>query len=408
MAQIPLGIGAYSRPFGKLPEIRMENRFFEQNPVGAEQVALLSRPGTKLFLEVGSGPVRSLHTQAGVFGGDLFIVSGEQLFRYDGETLTPIAGTVGGVGYPVLTSVAIPGWDAVFVTDGVSLQYYEGVSRATSRLTASAIVAGNEVSIAGVVYRFTAGDVDDGSPDGTAGDPWLVKVGGTLAMSVANLFAAIGNTGIPGNTYSSTVEAHPAVTVRGQQSEGFEVVAVEGGADGNLIIVQTVGAGLSWPSGTLTGGGGHALKQSSVPDDAAIVDLATLASHVLCAQARSRKFFWLRPGEVDIDPLDFSSAESEPDEIVNLLTVGDQLWIFGQSSSEVWYASGDSLQPFLRSQGRAFSQGVIPGTVARVQESIVVVGQDRVAYRIAGAPERVSHHGIEEHLRRWRDTVGGG
>lgn len=402
MAQIPLGIGAYSRPYGKMPEIRMENRFFEQNPVGAEKVALLSRPGTKLFLDVGLGPIRKLHSQAGVLGGDLFIVSGDALFRYDGTTVTPITGLIQGGGYPVMTSVAIPGWEAVFISDGVTLQYYEGESRATATLTATAIVADDEVSIENVVYRFTSGDVDAGAPLGTSAAPWLVKLGGTVAVSLTNLFAAVGNTGTPGLSYSTALEEHPSVRPRGLDEDSFEAVAIATGAAGNMIAVADTGAGITWSAATLEGGGGHALKPSSVPDDAGIVDLATLASHVLCAEANSRRFFWLRPGEVNIDPLDFSSAESEPDEIVSMIVVGDQVWIFGQSSTESWYASGNAVQPFLPSQGRAFSQGVIPGTVARVQDALVVVGQDRVAYRIAGGPERISHHGIEELLRRWQ------
>lgn len=405
MAQIPLGVGAYSRPYGKLPEIRMENRFFEQNPVGAEKVALLSRPGTKLFLEVGAGPIRKLHSQAGVFGGDLFIVSGDALFRYDGLVTTPIAGLVQGGGYPVMASVAIPNWEALFVSDGVTLQYYEGESRATAKLTATAIAADDEVSIDAVTYRFTAGDVDDGAPLGTAAAPWLVKLGGTLALSLANLFAAIGNTGTPGVAYSTALVEHPAARPRGLLDTEFELVAQAAGAAGNIVAVSETAAGLAWSGATLAGGGGHVLKESSVPDDVGIVDLAVLASHVICAEANSRRFFWLKPGEVNIDPLDFSSAEAEPDEIVNLVVVGDQLWIFGQSSTESWYASGSADQPFLRSQGRAFSQGVIPGTVARVQDAIVVVGQDRVAYRIAGGPERISHHGIEELLRRWQTEI---
>lgn len=402
MTQIPLGIGAYSRPYARMPEIRMENRFFEQNPIGAEKVALLSRPGTKLFLEVGLGPIRKLHSQAGVFGGDLFIVSGTALFRYDGTTVTEISGLVQGVGYPVMTSVAIPGWEALFVSDGVILQYYEGESPAAATFSAAAIDANETVTIGGVVYSFTAGSVDAGAPAGTALAPWLVKLGGTLAESLTNLFAAIGNTGTPGVAYSTGLVEHADVRSRGLLATGFDVVARASGVAGNDITVSTTGAGVLWSSVTLAGGGGHVLKQSSVPDDAGIVDLAVLSSYVVCAEAASRRFFWLKPGEVDIDPLDFSSAESEPDEIVNLLVAGDQLWIFGQSSTEAWYASGDATQPFLRAQGRAFSQGVIPGTVARVQDAIVVVGQDRVAYRIAGGPERISHHGIEELLRRWQ------
>lgn len=276
MTQIPLGVGAYSRPYGKLPEIRMENRFFEQNPLSAEETALLSRPGTTPFLSVGAGPIRALFSQYGVFSGDLFIVSGEALYRHSGGQTTQIAGSVGGSMYPVLAAVAIPGWEALFVTDGLSLQYYDG--------------------------------------------------------------------------------------------------------DGGL-------------------------KACAVPDDVPIADLAVLASHVICAQKQSRKFFWITPGETDIDPLHFSSMEAEPDEIVGLSAVGDQFWIFGQSSSEAWYATGDADQPFLRAQGRAFSQGILPGTLARVQESIMLVGQDRIAYRIAGSPDRISNHGVEEALRQWEETI---
>lgn len=279
MTQIPLGIGAYSRPFGRLPEIRLENRFFEQNPVGAEKTTLLSRPGTSLFLEVGAGPIRTLYSQSGVFGGDLFIVSGTKLYRYSGGSTTLISGDVLGEGYPVMTSVAIPGWEALFISDGLTLQHYAGPS-----------------------------------------------------------------------------------------------------------------------------GGVHALVLSSVPDDVGIVDLSVLASYVICIQEASHKYFWIRPGATDIQPLDFNSAESEPDEILNITVVGDMLWLFGQSSTEAWYLTGDAEAPFMPARGRAFSQGILSGTLARVQDTIVVVGQDRVAYKIAGTPERISHHGIEEMLRQWQET----
>jgi hypothetical protein len=406
VANIPLGVGAYSRPYGKLPEIRMENRFFEQNPVGAEKVSLLSRPGTSLFLEVGDGPIRTLFAQPGVFNGDLFIVSGTKLYRYDGEVVTPIDGDVLGVGYPVMTAVAIPDWDAVFITDGVTLQYYEGESRSSGALTLTgAIVADDVVRIGDTYYAFTAGDVDDGDPDGSAGDPWLVRVGASDAASLANLHDAINLGAVPGVNYSTDTDAHPDVRAFGLSDDSFQVRALEGGDAADTIVTTTTSSGLSWGAGTLEGGGGHELRPCSVPDGAAIIDLATLASFVIAVEGESRRFFWIHPGEVDIDPLDFSSMESEPDYIVNVAAVGDQFWLFGQSSTEAWYASGDGVQPFLRTQGRAFSQGILPASIAKVGEAIVVIGQDMVAYRIAGAPERISHHGIEEKIRHWQERL---
>lgn len=406
MAQIPLGIGAYSRTYGKLPEIKCENRFFEQNPVGAEKVALLSRPGSKLLLAIGDGPIRMLFSQAGVFNEDLFIVSGDELYRYDGLATTLIVGVIAGEGFPVMTAISIPGWEAVFITDGETLQYYEGEARSSGTLVLSgAISAADVVEIDNVYYAWTAGDVNAGAPDGTAGTPWLVQVGDGDAESLRNLADAINLTGLAGTNYSSGTDAHPSVRAFGVTDSQFQVRALVAGAGGDALTTTETSAGLAWDDPTLLGGGGHELKTSSVPDNAPIVDLGTIASHIICIHGNSHKFFWIRPGEVDIDALDFSSAESEPDYIVNVVVVGDQFWLLGQSSTEVWYPSGDGDQPFLRMQGRAFSQGVIPGTVAKVQDTLVVVAQDRVAYKIAGAPERISHHGIEEKIRLWQESL---
>lgn len=408
MARIPLGVGAYSRPYGRLPEIRMENRFFEQNPLGAEQTALLSRPGTKLMLNVGEGPIRLLYSQAGVFEHDLFVVSGPSLYRYSGEgDPLKIDGTVAGSGYPVMTSVSIPGWQAVFITDGVKLQYYEGESHASSELTALGDVEeGDEVSIGQFNYIFTDENLDEGSPDGSLDKPWKVKLGLDAEQSLQNLFSAIMGTGIPGAIHSSHLVPHPQVRVRSMTEDSFEAVALVGGEDGNGIPVSATGL-LSWSSGVLEGGGGHTLKLCRVPDNLPVSDLVTLASFVVAAIGGSQKFYWLPPGEIHIKALDFSSAESEPDEIVNLAVAGDNLWIFGQSSTESWYVTGELDQPFRRSQGRVFSQGIIPGTFARLGDDIVVVGQDMVAYRITGQPERISHHGIEEIFRRWQEIENG-
>lgn len=408
--QIPLGIGAYSRPYAQLPEIKCENRFFEANPLGAEQVALLSRPGTKLLLVVGSGPIRTLYSQAGVFEEDLFVISGNKLYRWNGveeEEPLEIEGTIGGTGSPVMTSVSIPGWQAVFVTDGLDFQYYEGAGYGVSSLslTGTPITNGDVVRVGDTYYQFVAADVDDGPPDGSSGTPWRVLVGGDDEESLSNLFNAINATGIPGAVYSTAIVPNPDVRARALTDTGFEVIALLEGDDGNGIVTTTTSAVLAWSSAETAGGGVHELKPIVVPDDQAIVDLATLASYVICAIGDSQKFYWLRPGEVVFDALDFSSAESEPDHIVNLAVVGDQLWIFGESTMEPWYLTGIADQPFQRAQGRVFSQGIISATYAQFQDNVLVVGQDRVAYLISSGPERISHHGIEEIFRRWQDAL---
>lgn len=410
MGQIPLGIGAYSRPFGKLPEIRMENRFFEQNPVGAERVALLSRPGSKLFRAVGTGPIRAMHSQAGVFNEDLFIVSGQDFFRYDGvNPELQITGVIAGANaVPVMTTIAIPNWEAIFITDGETLQYYEGEGHATGMITSGGPASpGDVVHIGSFYYKFTAASIEAGPPDGSVGTPWLIPTSATAdpLEELTNLFNAINLLGIAGTDYSLGTLINPDVTAYDFQDSTltFKVRANVGGVGGNAIVT-TAAATFTWTGATLSGGGGHDLKTSNT-NGVIFTDLTTLAGFIVGAEANSRRFYWIRPGEVDVDPLDFSSAEAEPDNIVNIAAVGDQLWIFGQSSTEVWYASGDSDQPFLRNQGRAFSQGIIPGTFAKINDTIIVIGQDRVAYRIAGVPQRISNHGIEERIRLWQESL---
>jgi hypothetical protein len=81
MPAIYWGKQAYRRRAGSLPELRLVNMFVEAAPTGEEGVALLSRPGLTEHAERGSGPIRGMFTKDGVFGGDMFVVSGNTLYR---------------------------------------------------------------------------------------------------------------------------------------------------------------------------------------------------------------------------------------------------------------------------------------------------------------------------------------
>jgi hypothetical protein len=87
------GKGAYRRANGNLPELKLINMAIEPSPVDEEGVVLISREGlTESFL-AGSGPIRGVFKEDGVFGGDTFTVSGSSVYR--GTTLL---GTILGSG----------------------------------------------------------------------------------------------------------------------------------------------------------------------------------------------------------------------------------------------------------------------------------------------------------------------
>ncbi len=403
MTTVPLGVGAYQRDYAQGPEIRLINRFFEQSPVNqVEGSVLLARPGSKLLTGAGNGPIRRIVTQPGVFDGDMFFVSGDALFRYSASgVITPINGLIEGNGTPAVTFVAGPGYQHLFIADGVTLQYYDGQAAATGTLTATGAIADTDtVEIDNVYYAWTAGSVDAGSPAGTLANPWLVNLGANTEASLTNIFQAINGTGIAGTTYSTALTPHLTVEAVSSTASTLFVRARERGAAGNTITTTETGANIAWAAATLEGGGAQALNGVPTPDDVGVVSLATLASFVLVAVAQSQRFYWIRPGEVVIDPLDFAEAESEPDQLIELLRVGDAVYMFGQSSTEVWYASGNEAAPFFPQQGLAFSQGAIEGTSVQIRTQVITVAEDGKVYQIAGGPQRISDNGIEERIRK--------
>ncbi len=405
MATLPLGTDVFNRPFAKGAQVRVVNRFFEQNPTNQiEGSSLLARPGTKFFGAFGSGVIRSLFTQAGAFGGDLFIVSGTELFRTDGTTTTPITGVVSANGNPSLAVMANQtlGFEFLFIADGVSLQFYEGVSFARGTLRSTgAIVATDTASIGNVFYQWTSGDVNAGTPLGTMANPYLVALGTNNTAAFTNFKNALNFAGNPGVDYSSAITVQHT-TIEGEASDDnqIDVKARARGVGGNSIAVTETGANLAWDNPTLQGGGAHQLRGVAVPDDLGIVSVASITGFIIAVVSNSQKFFWLNPGETTIAALNFASAESEPDEIISVMTVGDEVWFFGQSTTESWFPSGDPAAPFQRTQGRAFSRGTIEGTPVRVKEQIILVGNDGIVYSVAGGgPRRISTNTIEEQIR---------
>lgn len=545
--KLPVGVSAYRRDYGRAPEIKLVNRFFETNPANQiEGSSLLSRPATVFETSAGDGPVRACFAAPGLFEEDLFFVSNDELFRYDGTDVTQIIGSIAGTGAPRMAGIRGAGYERLFIADGVSLQYFGGALY-TAVLTASGTIADDVVVIDGVHFQFAAalsspataatatlslgaGDAahndtividgvyyrfeNDGlqSGDGTQARPYWVKSNRrTDAFSMNNLAAAINGTGTVGTQYGSGVVPHPTVRSTSNTASQLVVTAITPGPSGNNIDVSVVignnqADGFSWGSATLTGGSAvvddgtvstpylvnkgasnaqalenlrKAINASGVPgtdysntiteppagrvqsnantattvtvrakdagqpapdinvsvittgssdglswssstlqspptdnavlytiptpDDVGIIAVTAINSFILCAVAGSQRVYFIRPGSVEIDPLDFFEAESEPDQLVDIITVGDQVWCIGQASTDVYYPTGDNAAPFARAEGRPFSRGAIPGTSVKLADSVVLVGDDNIVYRLTGGPQPISTHGISERVRKMRE-----
>ena len=407
MTELPLGKSAYDRQYGRMPPVKLENRFFEENPTDQlTQTALLSRPGTVELDGFGAGPIRALFSLDGVFNGDLFVVSGVDgtLFRYsrDGLTKTPLVGTIFGSGTPQMAATR----NYLFITDGTSLQYYDGVgSFATGVLTITVNPTdGETVTLGTTTYTFNT----------VLGGANSVLIGADLQASLVNLKDAINATsGQAGSTVGSGTVANDAAefTVTDPADATGVATALVSGTAGNSVATTETGANMSWGDTTLTNGTANALNGIATPDDVAIVSLAVIAGYVLLVAAGGDTVYYIEPttdafGPPDkpvINALNFFTAEQLPDEIIEVRVVGDEIWFIGVESTEVFYVTGASNGvPFDRIKGRAFSRGGIEGTFVVVGNRKFIIGNDGVVYKLGGGLQRISTHAIEEAIRAQR------
>lgn len=398
MVDVPVSFTAFERRHAGLPPAVLKNRFFEETPTQQKGAAMIVRPGTEDVDTRGEGQIRSFYSAPGLFNGALFFVVGDTLYRreVDGSTVT-CTGIVFGSGNVSMTGVSGADYERLYLADGTLLQLYQGGSRATGTLTGAGNVSeGDTITIGETVFKWTA-TVSTGS--GTVADPWDVLLGATLEESLENMNMAINFTGIQGIDYSSNLGGQNADVTSTYTATTLVVTARTDLAAGNAIVTTETGANISWGGGTLAGGGTHALSGVAVPDGLPPVGVATLKSYVLVAIGRTDRFYWIEPGAVVIDALNFATAESQPDDVLDVTVVGDTAWFVGEGSTEVWYATGQSAAPFAPVSGRVFDRGAVDGTMVNVKGIVFLVGQDYTVYAISGGAERVSNHGIEETIR---------
>lgn len=410
MTQLPLGRADYHRTVPKEARIQTRNRYFEQNPVLVDPqngTALISRPAMRRWLAVGAGPIRGVYSQPGSFSDALFVVSGNEWYRVDIDgTVTFLIGNLNPGGGSVSmagtgTIGATP--EFMFLADGRNLFVYLENGFAQGFLSGSP--ANNDVvEIGGIYYKFTNASVDAGAPAGTIANPWLVKLGGVDSASYENLSLAIGAAGDPGTDYSTALTAaNPQAAVQTVSGSSIVIRATAVGATGNGVTTTETGAGMAWADPTLTGGGAPTVNQVSTPDDVGIIAVAYSSSYVICVPAQGEgingRFFWIEPGETTIDPLDFATAEREPDAVLGVVAFGDQYWLPGTGTNEVWYFTGNPDTPTLRLQGVTFNRGTWEGTALQVKESMITVDSDGGVFQIAGGLKRISNPGIEQEIR---------
>jgi hypothetical protein len=105
----------------------------------------------------------------------------------------------------------------------------------------------------------------------------------------------------------------------------------------NGYLFITDGTTLQYTNGTAALA---AVDTSLLAGGIAFSSVDVFNGYVIAVVAGSDRFYWLQPGSLQFQALDFATAEHFPDKILQVRVVGDELWMLGERSIEVWRATG--------------------------------------------------------------------
>lgn len=430
MTTIPFVTSDWRRDTGQEPAIKLQNRFFEVNPSNpTEGSSLLYRPGFKYIGTTGAVPpedlICSMYTQENAFSNDFFVMSPTRVVRRGavfGASGNTIIGASNDYSLDSLASNKatftsglgeIPPY--VYFTDETHLWVYGQSNFATTVLSKSAAVSdGDKVQLGNMYYQFTSGSVDAGTPDGSSGNPWLVRNNGNFVLQ--ELALAVDAVGLPGTNYSSLLTKNTLVnfdvgTTPFPTTATATFYAAQGGVLGNTVQANViVGANLSFTNTpTMAGGnvGNSVARRVYMPRGSGPRALATISGYVLIVDTNqtdenSGRFYWIEPGDTFVNTSSFATAEMLPDQLLSIRVIGDQIYMIGRETTEVWYVTGDADAPFRRAIGRSYNIGAVEATDIVVDDTLFVVSSNYITYQFSGGnPSRVSDNSVEELVRKY-------
>ena len=145
------------------------------------------------------------------------------------------------------------------------------------------------------------------------------------------------------------------------------------------------------------------------PDFPGAVTVGFINGYFVFNEPNSQKV-WITSYQdgASVDPLEFSYTDANPDNLLSLIVNRNEIWMFGTTSTEVWYYSGDIDFPLARIQGAFNEIGcAAPYSVAKLDNTVFWLGSDprgnAMVYKAAGyGAQRVSTHGIEKVLQGYQ------
>jgi hypothetical protein len=225
----------------------------------------------------------------------------------------------------------------------------------------------------GVALLARAGLEEHSTPGSSGAVKGIYSKAGLFS---GDIFSVVGSSLYRGETLVDTVDGSGPISFA---DNGVDELAVNAGGD---IEVYD----------------GATLTAATFPDSADVVRIGFVSGLYVAARKNTGKFYWSATLDATSwNALDFATAESQADNLLDLVVIGDVVWLLGQESIEAWDITGDADLPFRKVIGRSYQVGLIAtGAAVNLKGRLCWVGNDARPY-MDGQP--IADEGLAERIR---------
>lgn len=178
--------------------------------------------------------------------------------------------------------------------------------------------------------------------------------------------------------------------------------ALEG--DGPVSIAGNEGGIMVAAGSTMRHYNGTTLSDVLFPDGVGVAKVISGAGRFIALREDTGKFYWTPILSSTIDPLDFATAENQPDRAKDALFIDDILMIFGTETVEFWPNTGDGDLPFQPLEGRVIEKGIrATGCAVAIGSTFAwVTNENQVC--LSDENNIISNNGLQERISASSDV----
>lgn len=168
--------------------------------------------------------------------------------------------------------------------------------------------------------------------------------------------------------------------------------------DGPVSIAGNEGGVMVAAGNDLMYYNGSALTSVAFPDGASVIKVIAGAGRFIALRSGTGKFYWTPVLESTVDPLDFATAENQPDRVIDALFVNDILWLFGAETTEPWPNTSDGDLPFQPLESSVIEKGIrAAGCATTIGSTFAWVTHENQVC-ISDENNIISNNGLQERI----------